>query len=168
MGPQIPVGVNPQKSFANRREDGRLRDGVGVEIVQLHPVEMQDRPHETARWHSKPPLMEGDKDDHVPQRRSRVGLARGHPLRLWPTGEGTEQTISNKGLQILHNDGGGRPRVTWRNDDYPVGHHQAKGVAAERTRCVVSFLWLFPWVAKTKVGGEQQSKEPPSVPLPDI
>jgi hypothetical protein len=48
MGPQIPVGVNPQKSFANRHEDGRLRDGVGVEIVQLHPVEMQDRPHETA------------------------------------------------------------------------------------------------------------------------
>jgi hypothetical protein len=48
MGPQIPVGVNPQKSFANRHEDGRLRDGVGVEIVQLHPVEMLDRPHETA------------------------------------------------------------------------------------------------------------------------
>jgi hypothetical protein len=33
MGPQILVGVNPQKSFANRREDGHLRDGVGAEIV---------------------------------------------------------------------------------------------------------------------------------------
>jgi hypothetical protein len=33
MGPQILVGVNPQKAFANRREDGRLRDGVGVEVV---------------------------------------------------------------------------------------------------------------------------------------
>jgi hypothetical protein len=33
MGPQIPVGVNPQKAFANRRENGRLRDGVGVEVV---------------------------------------------------------------------------------------------------------------------------------------
>jgi hypothetical protein len=48
MGPQIPVGVNPQKAFANRHEDGRLRDGVGVEIVRLHPVVMQERPHETA------------------------------------------------------------------------------------------------------------------------
>jgi hypothetical protein len=37
MGPQIPVGVNPQKPFANCREDGCLRDRVGVEIVQLHP-----------------------------------------------------------------------------------------------------------------------------------
>jgi hypothetical protein len=28
-----PSGGNPQKSFANRREDGCLRDGVGTEIV---------------------------------------------------------------------------------------------------------------------------------------
>jgi hypothetical protein len=41
-------------------------------------------------------------------------------------------------------------------------------VTGERTRCVVFFLWLFPWVAETKAGGEQQSKEPPPVPLPDI
>jgi hypothetical protein len=54
MGPQIPVGVNPQKPFANHREDGCLRDVVGAEIVQLHPVEMQNRPHETTRWHSNP------------------------------------------------------------------------------------------------------------------
>jgi hypothetical protein len=32
MGPQIPVGVNPQKHFANCREDGCLRDGVGAEM----------------------------------------------------------------------------------------------------------------------------------------
>jgi hypothetical protein len=49
MGPQIPVGVNPQKTLANRREDVRLRNGVGVEVVQLHPVVVQERPHETAR-----------------------------------------------------------------------------------------------------------------------
>jgi hypothetical protein len=84
------------------------------------------------------------------------------------TREGAEQAIGDKGLQIVHRYGGERPRVAWRNNGYPVGHHQAKGVAAERTRCVVSFLWLFPWVAETKAGGEQQSKEPPLVPLPDI
>jgi hypothetical protein len=38
MDPQIPVGVNPQKTLANHHEDGRLRNGVGVEVVQLHPV----------------------------------------------------------------------------------------------------------------------------------
>jgi hypothetical protein len=77
MGPQIPVRVNPQKTIANRRKDGRLRNGVGVEVMQLHPVVVQERPHEAARWHSKPPLMEGDETDHIPRRRSRVGLTPG-------------------------------------------------------------------------------------------
>jgi hypothetical protein len=169
MGPQIPVGVNPQKTFANRREDGRLRNGVGVEIMQLHPVVMQERPHKTTCWHSEPPLIEGDETQHIPRRRGRAGPAwRDHPLRLQVTREGTEQAIGDKGLQIVHRDGGKRPRVARRNDGYPVGHHQAKGVAAEQKRCVVFFLWLFPWVAETKAGGEQQGKEPPPVPLPDI
>jgi hypothetical protein len=98
MGPHIPVGVNPQKAFANCREDGRLRDGVGVEVVQLHPVVMQERPHETACWHSEPPLMEGDKAQHIPRRRGRVSPAqRDHPLWLRVTGEGMEQTVGDKG-----------------------------------------------------------------------
>jgi hypothetical protein len=42
MGPQVPVGSNPQISFANRRKDGCLRDGAGTEIVQLHPVDVQN------------------------------------------------------------------------------------------------------------------------------
>jgi hypothetical protein len=144
MGPQIPVGVNPQKALSNRREDGRLRNGIRVEVVQLHPVVMQERSHETACWHSEPPLMEGDETQHIPQRRGQVGPAwRDHPLRLWVTGEGTEQTIGDEGLQIVHRDGGERPRVAWRNDGHPVGHRQTKGVVAERTRCAVFFLCLF-------------------------
>jgi hypothetical protein len=136
MGPQIQVGVNPQKNLANRREDCCLRNGVGVEVVQLHPVVVQERPHETTRWHSEPPLVEGDETNHIPRRRSRDGLARrDHPLRLRVTGEGTEQTISNEGLQIVHRDGGERPRIARRNDGHPVGHRRTKGVEAEGTRC---------------------------------
>jgi hypothetical protein len=140
MGPQILVGVNPQKTLANRCEDGRLRNGVGIEVVQLHPVVVQERPHETACWHSKPPLMEGDETNHIPRRRSRDSLVRrDHPLRLRVTGEGTEQTIGDEGLQIVHCDSGERPRVARRNDGHPVGHRQTKGVVAERTRCTVFF-----------------------------
>jgi hypothetical protein len=72
-----------------------------------------------------------------------------NPLRLWVTGEGTKQAVGNKGLQIVHRDSGERPRVARRNDGHPVGHHQAKEVAAERARCTVFFLWLFPQVAET-------------------
>jgi hypothetical protein len=145
MGPQIPVGVNPQKPFANRREDGCLRDGVGAEIMQLHPVEMQNRPHKTTRWHSEPPLVERDETQHIPRRRGWGGSARrGHPLRLWVTREGTKQAIGNKGLQIVHRDGRERTRVARQDDGHPIGHHQAKEVAVERTRCTAFFLWLFP------------------------
>jgi hypothetical protein len=89
MGPQVPVRVNPQKTLANHCEDGRLCNGVGVEVMQLHPVVVQEGPHEAAHWHSKPQLMEGDETDHIPQRRNRVGLAPGgHPLRLRPAERG--------------------------------------------------------------------------------
>jgi hypothetical protein len=110
MGPQIPVGVNPQESFTTRREDGCLRDGVGVEIVQLHPIKMQNRLHETACWHSGPPLVERDETQHIPRRQGRGGFARrDHPLRLRVTGEGTKQAIGNKGLQVVRRDGGEGP-----------------------------------------------------------
>jgi hypothetical protein len=73
MGPQIPMGGNPQKPFANRREDGCLRVGVGAEIVQLHPVEVQNRSHETTCRHSEPPLVKRDETQHIP--RGRDGAA---------------------------------------------------------------------------------------------
>jgi hypothetical protein len=150
MGPQVPVGAIPKNPSQNRREDGCLRDGVGAEIMQLHPVEVQNRPHETTCRHSEPPLVKRDEAQHIPQRRGRGGSTRrGHPLRLRVTGERTKQTIGNKGLQIICRDGGERPRVARRNNGYPVGHHQAEEVAAERTRFAVFFLWLFPQVAET-------------------
>jgi hypothetical protein len=140
MGPQVRVRVNLQKTLANRREDGRLRNRVGVEVMQLHPIVVQERPHEATRWHSKPPLMEGDETDHIPRRRSRVGLARGgHPLRLRPTRERTEQTIGKKGLQILHSNGGKKPRVARRNDGHLVSHRRTEVVEAEGMRCAVFF-----------------------------
>jgi hypothetical protein len=134
MSPQVPVRVNPQISFTNRREDGSLRDGVRTEVVQLHPVDMQNRPHKTACQHSEPPLVKGDEAHDMPRRRGRGGPARrGHPLRLRVTGERAKQTLSNKGPQVIRRDGGERPRVTRWNNGHPVGHHQAEEVAAERT-----------------------------------
>jgi hypothetical protein len=138
MGPQVPVGVNPQKPLANCHENGRLRDGVGVEVVKLHPVVVRERPHEAAGRHPKPPLMKRGEADHVPRRRSRVGLAPGgQPLRLRLAGERTEQTLDNEGLQILRSDGGEGPRVARRNDGRLVSHCRAEAVEAEGTGCAV-------------------------------
>jgi hypothetical protein len=37
MGPQILVGVNPQKAFTNPCENGRLRNGVGLKLCSSTP-----------------------------------------------------------------------------------------------------------------------------------
>ena len=47
--PQLPVGDNAQVPLTDDDEDGRLRNGVGVEVVKLHAVVMQERPHEPVR-----------------------------------------------------------------------------------------------------------------------
>jgi hypothetical protein len=77
MSPQVLVRVNPQVSFANRCEDGGLRDGVRAEVVQLHPVDVQNRPHKVACRHSEPPLVEGDEAHDIPRRGGRGGSAGG-------------------------------------------------------------------------------------------
>jgi hypothetical protein len=66
-----------------------------------------------------------------------ASLPGGQPLRLRPAGERTEQTLGNKGLQILHSDGGERPRVVRRNDNCLVSHRRAEAVEAEGMRCAV-------------------------------
>jgi hypothetical protein len=96
--------------------------------------------------------MEGDEANHVPRRRGRDSLARGHPLRLRPTGEGMEQTIGDEGLQILRDDGGGGPRVARQDNGHSVSHHRTKVVEAEGMRCVVSFSLAI------LLGYENQSK----------
>jgi hypothetical protein len=34
---QVPMGLNSKVPFTDDDEDGRLRDGVGVEVMELHP-----------------------------------------------------------------------------------------------------------------------------------
>jgi hypothetical protein len=103
--------------------------------------------------------MKRGEADHIPRRRSRVGLAPGgQPLRLWPAGERTEQTLDNEGLQILRSDGGEGPRVARRNNGRLVSHCRAEAVEAEGTRCAVfSSLCLLSQVAKAKEEGKNGS-----------
>jgi hypothetical protein len=97
MSPQVPVGVDPQVSFAHRYEDGSLRDGVGAEVVQLHPIVMQDRPHEASCRHTESPLVEGDEAHDVPRRRGRGGSAwGGDPLRLPLTERGRSKPSATR------------------------------------------------------------------------
>jgi hypothetical protein len=55
------MGLNPHVLLADGDEVGRLSDGVGVEVVKLHPIVMRERPHEATRRHSGPRSWKGVK-----------------------------------------------------------------------------------------------------------
>jgi hypothetical protein len=150
MSPQVPVRVNPQVSFANRREDGGLRDGVGAEVVQLHPVDMQNSPHKTTRRHSEPPLVKGDEAHDIPQRRGRGGSARGgihsgclssERGRSKPSATRASRS-SAVTVEKVHGSRG-RTMVT-RSAITKQRRWRRKGLGGR-----FPFLWLFPRVAKT-------------------
>ena len=54
-----------QIHLADSDEDRRLRDGVGAEVVQLHPVVLAQRPHESADGDAKSPLVESHETHDV-------------------------------------------------------------------------------------------------------
>jgi hypothetical protein len=55
------MGLDPHEPLADGGKEGRLSDGVRVEVVELHLIVVQERPHEVAPRHSEPPLVEGVK-----------------------------------------------------------------------------------------------------------
>jgi hypothetical protein len=58
MDLEIPMGVDPEVSLADRHEDRRLSNGVRVEAVKLNPVVIRERSHKVARRHPEPTLAE--------------------------------------------------------------------------------------------------------------
>ena len=55
--PQVPMRVHPQVALADGNEDHRLRDGVGGEIVQLHPIVVAERTDEVVGGDTAAPLV---------------------------------------------------------------------------------------------------------------
>ena len=49
MPSQVQVRLDPQVVLADGDEDRRLRNDVGGEVMQLHPVGVAERPDEVAR-----------------------------------------------------------------------------------------------------------------------
>jgi hypothetical protein len=84
------VGLDPEVSLADHHVDCRLGYGVGVEVVHLHPIVVWKRPHEAARRHSKPPLVERDEANHMARGRGRLLIPRGEPLSVRPKGVGAK------------------------------------------------------------------------------
>jgi hypothetical protein len=70
-----------------------------------------------------------------------------------------EQTVGNKGLQILHSNGGERPWAARRNNGHLVSHRRTKVVEAEGMRCAVFSVYsLRLWKQKQKASANGRVK----------
>jgi len=59
------MGQNPQVPLAHSGEDRRLHDGVGVEVVKLHPIVVHERTHKAAGRNPKPPVQKCQEANHI-------------------------------------------------------------------------------------------------------
>jgi hypothetical protein len=92
--------------------------------VELHRIVVRERPHEAARRHSEPPLMEGGEVNHISRERGRILLVSlRNPLRLWPMEMGAEQPDIHQRLQVVVGYVGDQPRVAGRKHVHFLGHH---------------------------------------------
>ena len=59
------MGGDAQVPLADGDKDGRLHDGVGVEVVELHTVVVREPPHEPVRRQAETALVKGHKAHNV-------------------------------------------------------------------------------------------------------
>jgi hypothetical protein len=97
--------LDPQVPLTDSSEDGRLCDGVRVEVVKFYLVVMRQVPHEAARLNSKTSFMErGEAHDVACE-------WIWHLLIVWRDQAGFDQR-----LQILVGDGGNGSRAARRKN----------------------------------------------------
>jgi hypothetical protein len=92
-------------------------------MMQLHLVVVEERPHEAARWHPEPPLMESHEAYHVSLRGRRLPVVeqRHPPLWLGPAHPRSQKTIADQLLQLPLRHRGTSPRV--RGKDLALARH---------------------------------------------
>ena len=74
------MGSNPQVPLADSDKDGRLRDGVGVEVVELHAIVVWERPHEPVHRKAEAALMKRHEAHDVTVARPWLRLAQWRDL----------------------------------------------------------------------------------------
>jgi hypothetical protein len=105
------VGFNPQETFTERDEARNVKDGIGIQIMELNPISEKKTAEERMRGKRQTPQQEGD--ENYPESRRRPGndfRAGGERLRRRVLQEahllGLGQfLVPDLGLDLAANDG---------------------------------------------------------------
>jgi hypothetical protein len=69
--PQRPVGFDPQETFTERDKACNVKNGIGIQIMELNPVSEKETAEERIRGKRQTPQQESDED--YPKSRWRPG-----------------------------------------------------------------------------------------------
>jgi hypothetical protein len=69
--PRRPMGFNPQEALTEHDEARNVKDGVGIQIMQLNPISKEKTAEERMRGKRQTPQQEGD--ENYPESRRRPG-----------------------------------------------------------------------------------------------
>ena len=78
---KTPMRPTTQEILAQRHESSEVHDGVGCEVVELHPEEIQKPPKERVRRQRKPTVDMGGQENALTLLRLRLGLLPREPHR---------------------------------------------------------------------------------------
>ena len=94
--------------LAHHNEGSNVLDPIGVEVLQLDPVVVQQPPKERMRRDCKPTLMEGHEGDDVTVERYRhLLMAENQPLHR--VGPPAKKTMLDEALHACVGDVGAVP-----------------------------------------------------------
>jgi hypothetical protein len=60
--PQRPVGFNPQEALTERDKARNVKDGIGIQVMELNPISKKKTAEERMRGKRQTPQQEGDED----------------------------------------------------------------------------------------------------------
>ena len=102
------MGTNPQEPLAQGDEIRDMLDPIGIKMLQLHLVVIQQPPKKHMGRDSESLLMEESKRHDIPLRRRWLVLITGQqPLRKG--GQRAKEAAIDEALQALRGDVGSTP-----------------------------------------------------------
>ena len=78
---KTPMRPATQEMLAQRHKSSEVHDGVGCEVVELHPKEIQKSPKERVRRQRKPTVDMGGQENTLTLLRLLIGLLPREPRR---------------------------------------------------------------------------------------
>ena len=113
MPPQVEVGANPQESFAQHDERCHVLDPIGIEMLQLNLIAVQQPSKEFVGGGCEPTLVEVGERHHIAVGwRWQILIVGQQPLL--DRGPRVEKTTTDEALHALEGDVGTAPRIHWR------------------------------------------------------